>query len=95
MSEFRASPAIVGELDDAIKWYASRSPEAARRFIEGVETAIDRICKCPERFPWRSTRCQYARVKKYPYIIAFSAQGGVITIAAIRHTSRRNEDLDD
>jgi plasmid stabilization system protein ParE len=62
MTEFRASPAIVAELDEAIEWYARRSPEAARRFIAAVEAAIDSICENPRRFPWRSSRYQYARV---------------------------------
>jgi plasmid stabilization system protein ParE len=72
MSDFRASPDVLAELDEAIDWYAGRSPDTARRFIEAVETALDRICKQPERFPWRSSRFRYARVDKFPYIIAFS-----------------------
>lgn len=88
MNEFRASPGIVAELDQAIEWYATRSPETARRFIVAVEAAIDSICEHPGRFPWRSGRYQYARVKKFPYIVAFSLQAGIVTIAGIRHTSR-------
>lgn len=94
MSEFRSSPSVVTELDEAIAWYERQSPEAARRFITAVEAAIDQICDHPGRFPRKSNRYRYARVKRFPYIIVFSVQGDIPTIAAIRHTSRRNADLD-
>jgi hypothetical protein len=56
--------------------------------------ALDQICADPGRFPRRGSRYRFARVKKFPYIVAFTLEGGVISIATIRHTSRSNLDLD-
>jgi plasmid stabilization system protein ParE len=86
---------LGSELDEAIMWYENRSPLAAHRFITAVQSAIDEICADPGRFPRRGSRYRFARVKKFPYIIAFTLESGVISIATIRHTSRRNQDLDD
>jgi plasmid stabilization system protein ParE len=94
MNDFRASPKLASELDEAVTWYENRSPLAAHRFIKEVEKSLDQICADPGRFPRRGSRYRFARVKKFPYIVAFTLEGGVISIATIRHTSRSNLDLD-
>lgn len=88
MYELRVAPIALQELKDAIDWYASRSPLAAKRFAQAIDVAMVDIEKSPLRFPSLNNRYRYVQLQRFPYFIAYRVIGNIVTIGSIRHSSR-------
>jgi len=88
MNELCVAPAALQELKEAIDWYATRSPRAAQRFAQAIDSALDQIEFSPERFPRLNDRYRYMQLQRFPYFIAYCINGNVVTVGSIRHTSR-------
>ena len=78
------------EYEEALNWYAERSFEAARNFVEEIDITIDKICKHPKG--WRNEFEYYyeLKVKKYLFSIIYQIDNTEhqILIIAVFHQSR-------
>jgi plasmid stabilization system protein ParE len=74
----------------AQNWYRARSDEAAARFRDAVDRAVDRITNTPDVFAHLEADLRWIRVGRFPYTLIFRrpAQGS-ISVVAVAHTSRR------
>ena len=44
-------PEAAEEVETAQRWYAERSPLAAKAFLAELDVAIERVLEAPERWP--------------------------------------------
>jgi plasmid stabilization system protein ParE len=88
------APRALEELEDAIAWYAAKSPQAVRKFAIAADAALDALETDPERFPALNDRYRYVRVQDFPYYFAYQIHGGHVAIADFRHTSQSDPEFD-
>jgi plasmid stabilization system protein ParE len=80
----------VKDYRDARDWYAKRSEQAAGRFVDGVDVAVQRIIEMPDSFPAISPKYRRVRVEKFPHVLVYYMPADqVIRIVTVAHTSRR------
>jgi plasmid stabilization system protein ParE len=89
MIVLRFHPSALKELRKSTDYYLIRSPQAARRFAEAVERAIEQILEAPDRFARVSKRERGCRVAGFPYQIVYRTSGEVIFVVAVAHAKRR------
>jgi plasmid stabilization system protein ParE len=79
------------EYDQALKYYAERSPEASERFKNAVDAAVQRIIsQGPDSLPRYSGQNHWVRVQRFRYILVFRRRApNEVIVVAVAHTSRR------
>jgi plasmid stabilization system protein ParE len=77
------------ELEEALNWYAARSPNARSKFSAGVKQSIASIIKTPHRYLKLSHSHRACRVIGFPYQVIYRVAGDIVIVVAIAHTSRR------
>jgi toxin ParE1/3/4 len=81
----------IKDFREAREWYSERSAEAAARFIEAVDVAVNRIIEAPETLPVLVGKYRRVRLVKFPYVLVFYARSeDDMRIVAVAHTSRRS-----
>jgi plasmid stabilization system protein ParE len=89
MLEVDFHPEASDELEIAYRWYLRRSPHAASRFVEGVETATRQACEFPERWPKYLHGTRYYRIVRYPFVLVYLREPDRIYAIAVAHLRRR------
>jgi plasmid stabilization system protein ParE len=89
MLEIELHPEADAELEAAYRWYLRRSPNAASRFLKGVETAAKQVDEHPERWPKYLHGTRYCRVVRYPFALVYLQEPDRIYGIAVAHLRRR------
>ena len=94
MKSVSFSAEALAEIRSARAWYEKRSSDAARRLVDAIEEAVERIGGAPRSFvrvqlPQSDAELRRARLRRFPYSLVFLERGGLITIIAIAHDKRR------
>lgn len=88
-------PEARSELRSAALWYEQRRPEFGDRFIERLNTALNRIVESPTTYPlWPDTEqsrfpIRKAMVEQFPYLVAFEVHHELVLVLAVAHAKRR------
>ena len=72
------------DFDESYDWYAERSAQAAIRFADAVDQALQRVAEDPERFAARDGVHRECPVRRFPFRIADDR----ILVAAVAHAKR-------
>ncbi len=89
MNDIEFHPDADIEYRNAIRWYSTRSINAARRFEEQFETLLLLIQKNPLLFPHYDDIRRHATITGYPYRVLYEFQGNCLRILAIAHHHQR------
>ncbi|MGB5696157.1 MAG: type II toxin-antitoxin system RelE/ParE family toxin [Polyangiales bacterium] len=94
MKSVSFSAEALAEIRSARKWYEGRSPEAAARFVDAIEEAVQRIGEVPRSFvrvplAGSDAELRRARLRTFPYSLVFLERRRSVTIIAIAHDKRR------
>lgn len=94
MKSVSFSAEALAEIRLARAWYEGRSPEAASRFVDAIEEAVERIGGMPRSFvrvplPRSDAELRRARLRRFPYSLVFLERRRSIAIIAIAHDKRR------
>lgn len=81
-------PAALAEAEAAIDWYRSRSERAAKRFLDELSTAIERISNDPAQFMAVESGLRRLVLSRFPYVIVFREGASAIEIIAVAHGRR-------
>ncbi|MCF6300052.1 MAG: type II toxin-antitoxin system RelE/ParE family toxin [Proteobacteria bacterium] len=76
------------ELDQAIDYYDSQSPDLGQQFLQEVLSTLDRIASFPQAWhpiSENTRRCQTAR---FPYGLIYSVLENEILIISVSHLHR-------
>jgi toxin ParE1/3/4 len=88
MANFRMAPKAFQDLEEAVRWYESRSSNAASRFCRAIDSALDNIVAHPRQFAQWNDGYRYFLLHQFPYYIIYRLDDDIVTITAIWHTSR-------
>ena len=94
MKSVSFSAEALAEIRSARAWYEGRSPEAAARFLDAIEEAVERIGGMPGSFvrvqlPRSDAELRRARLRRFPYSLVFLERRRSIAVIAIAHDKRR------
>jgi toxin ParE1/3/4 len=95
MTNVRVHPGASAEVAEAARWYAARSKIAARRFLDAVEGALERMAELPEAFPLvpaPGTKLTIRRVSlhRFPYLLIYTKTPTRFEVLAVAHMKRRS-----
>lgn len=88
MKSVQICSAAEADFTQALRYYASASPEIALQFDAEVDSALRRIAAGPEQFPALYESHRYVQLRRFPFLIIFRVFGDGITVVAVAHTSR-------
>lgn len=88
MNKLRMAGRAFADLKEAVEWYEAQSFETAGRFCGAIDSAIDDIVANPRLFAKWDDRFRYVLLQRFPYYIIYRLDDDVVTISAVRHTSR-------
>ena len=85
--------AVGEEHQSTVEWYAARDPAVARRFVEAIQNAFDRICENPRSFPLVAGALGRDEVRRivlrgFPFVIPYVVQEEAVFVLALAHTRR-------
>lgn len=103
MKPVQLLPGAQRDFDEAIAWYAERSPMAAERFLSALGARLNEIAAGPCGQPFIDSIHQSCSLLRFPFQIIFRQHQGEILVVAIAHAKRRpgfwsrrkNENEDD
>ena len=81
-------PEALAEFEAAADFYSARQNGLELRFIDAVQSAIQRICDAPERRPIFDGEIRRNLVRVFPYSVLYAVEPDCIYIIAIMHYSR-------
>jgi toxin ParE1/3/4 len=81
-------PEAEAEILEAVHFYKSRVDNLGDRFLAAINDHVHDIASAPERFTRIGREVRQCVVRKYPFIIFFSAYQDHVRILAVAHTSR-------
>ena len=89
MAKLRFLPAATKDYEEASSWYHARSEQAADRFEEAVERALNHIVEAPDRWPFCDRRHRQHLLRKYPYSLVYRLLDDMVVVVAVAHARRR------
>jgi plasmid stabilization system protein ParE len=79
----------VDEARAAYQWYLSRSRAAGTRFMEELDRGVGAITQAPERWPAHLHGTRRYLLRRFPYALVYTFEGGKFLLVAVAHGSRR------
>lgn len=83
--KLRFHPLVESDLRAAIDWYNEISHELGDRFRAAVDGRLDDIVDHPNAFAVAFDHRQFARLKRFPYVIVFRVRDSVVHILGVFH----------
>ena len=78
------------ELEEAIRYYETKSPGVGLNFATKVSEAFDRIERNPQLYPFhKETSVQKCFVRRFPYTVFYMELDEHIVVIAVAHQKRR------
>jgi plasmid stabilization system protein ParE len=62
------------DAENARRWYASRNPVAAKRFVAALRAAIRLVKQSPERWPELEPGVRRVLLRRFPYAVIYSVR---------------------
>lgn len=84
----RWHPRAVAEADAAARYYRDQRADLARRFLNSLDEALDRIALHPRIYREVEPGVRKCKLKTFPYALIFRDNGPEIEIVAVMHIRR-------
>ena len=88
MAEVTFLPAAEADYQQALEWYAARSPRAVIGFEAAVEVALRAIGQAPELWTRCDERHRFYVLKRFPFSIIDRLEADAVLVVAIAHARR-------
>jgi plasmid stabilization system protein ParE len=76
------------EVAEAVDWYRTRSPSAARGFLLELDSTLRKIHRDPDSFPLVTRTLRRALLSHFHYGVYFRASSEVVAIVGVIHGRR-------
>jgi plasmid stabilization system protein ParE len=83
-------PEAARELEEAVDWYAERSPQAGDALAREVTRALTLIAAEPHLWPSFGAGTRRYLLGRFPYSIVYRIGEGFIEVVAVAHHKRRS-----
>jgi len=84
----RLQSVAATEVAEALDWYRSRSPNAARGFLSELDRTLGQIQHDPGNFPLVTRTLRRALLSHFPYGVYYRVHSEVISVVGIIHGRR-------
>jgi len=85
---YRLDTRAEEELAEAAFWYREKGFHLSDRFLDAVETALERIAERPRLYAEVYEEIRRAPVAGFPYSVFYIPRTGLIQVLAVIHDSR-------
>ena len=82
-------PEAITEAGAAAEWYRQRSQDAANRFLEELDRAIERIADAPSRWPAFRHGTRRFLLRRFPFSVVYREAGETVQVIAVAHGRRK------
>ena len=80
----------AGELDEAIRYYETKSPGIGLSLADKVSEALNRIQQNPQLYPFhKDTNVQRCIIRRFPYTLFYIELDEYIVVIAVAHQRRK------
>lgn len=79
----------IREATAARRWYAKRSPKAARRFLAELDRAVSQVGTFPDSYPAYLLGTRYFLFRRFPYLLVYRLAPDRVEAIAVAHAHRR------
>jgi plasmid stabilization system protein ParE len=84
----RFRPEVVGDLEQAAKWYDDRRLGLGGEFLEECKAALDRILDCPEQGTLGADGVRSVRLHRFPNVVHFRIEQTTVVVFAVMFGGR-------
>jgi len=84
----RILPEAHVEIAGAYAWYEEHRPGLGDEFLLALEAVLELLRRAPLAFPETYRNGRKARLRRFPYVVIYLVEDGVVTIVSMHHTSR-------
>ena len=78
------TPAAVDDIQTAMEYYNSRSPNLGYRFTDEVDNSLQAIAKMPEAYGYRYKNVRGKLLYKFPFLIFFIIDDSRFIVEVLR-----------
>ncbi len=81
--------AAQADYNEALRWYAQRSAQAAQSFEEELDRAVNRIDADPRQFPLCDAQHRFCILRRFPFQLIYREVAEQVEIVAVAHAKRK------
>ena len=81
-------PDAETDVADAAAWYETQRAELGADFLDEILSACSGIAETPQLYPLVHRKTRRAVIHKFPFVIYYRVENGLISIIAVMHGSR-------
>jgi plasmid stabilization system protein ParE len=85
---FHFDPRALAEFEEAVDYYLALSPEAAARFVDAFEVAVDFVRENPQAAARIEGDVKRWNLRRFPYALIFRIVDDHVIIVAVMHGRR-------
>jgi ParE toxin of type II toxin-antitoxin system, parDE len=74
------------DIDDGMKWYASKVENLDKKFLLAVEQALFRVKQNPFAFKKVYKKFRQTVVKRFPYVILYEPEQNIVVVYSVFNT---------
>lgn len=89
MKEYQFLPEAEEEMNEAARFYESRSGGLGQDFLDEVQHTIESILALPESGPVVSEHFRRRILRRFPFGLLYAIEAERIVIVAVAHLKRR------
>jgi hypothetical protein len=89
--EPRYHPLVAEDLATAVKQYDDISIDLGNRFRASVRSRVEFITEHPESYARIHDQLRAVTVERFPYVILYELEGGVVAILGVFHAASDRE----
>ena len=82
------TPSAKQDVTEAKQWYSKESESLAKRFVEDLQAATNRISNNADQYSIVYRDVRQCRLTDFPYVISFRIAIGIVEVLAVLHGSR-------
>jgi plasmid stabilization system protein ParE len=79
----------IAEALGAHDWYAERSEQAARLFLEELDGALGKVSESPQRWPRYLSNTRRLPLHRFPFFVVYVETAAAVEVLAVAHGRRR------
>jgi len=88
LTQFILWPSAQADVDAALAWYDRRASGLARRLLDELTVAFDRITGNPFQFPLIEEPVRRTLLHKFPYSVYYLIEEEIVVVIAVVHQRR-------
>ncbi len=89
MRELLIRPEAEADVQEAWRWYHTRSPLTATRFLDTLEALLQVVQEQPQSFRTVRGALHRALLPRFPFAVYFDVEADRIRVVAVLHVRRR------